>query len=73
LEAVKGHTKYSSYSQGGSNAVANATGNAVMIAGDAILRLKLDLSGIKPGMYQLDFRHDGWDRMLLNGCIIAGK
>jgi hypothetical protein len=59
--------------QGGSKAVANATGNAVMTGGDAILRLTLDLSGTKPGIYQLDFRRDGWDWMLLNCRIVKGK
>lgn len=59
--------------QGQSKPVANATGNAVMSGGDAILRLKLDLSNVKPGVYQLDFRRDGWDWMLLNCRIVLAK
>lgn len=59
--------------QGGSKAVASATGNAVLLNGDDVLRLKLDLSSLAPGMYQLDFRRDGWDWMLLNCRIVAPK
>jgi hypothetical protein len=41
--------------------------------GDAILKLKIDLSSIKPGIYELDFRRHGWDWMLLNCRIVPSK
>jgi hypothetical protein len=59
--------------QGGSNAVAHGTGNAVLSDAEAILKLKLDLSGLKPGIYQFDFRRDGWDWLLLNCRIASAK
>jgi hypothetical protein len=59
--------------QSGSKAAASATGNAALSGGDAILKLRLNLSGLKPGIYQLDFRRDGWDWMLLNCRVIARK
>jgi hypothetical protein len=59
--------------QSGSKPVANAVGNAVLANGDAILKLKIDLSSIKPGIYELDFRRHGWDWMLLNCRIVPSK
>lgn len=59
--------------QGGSRAVANATGNAVLADGNAILKLKLNLSNVKPGIYQFDFRRDGWDWMLLNCRVVPPR
>lgn len=57
--------------EGASRPIATANGKALFAGGNATLKLKLDLSSVKPGVYQFDFRRDGWDWMLLNCRVVA--
>jgi hypothetical protein len=57
----------------GAGPVASGTGDAHIVNGSTMLRLRIKLRTLKPGIYYLDFRRDGRYWMLLTCRLSIGR
>ena len=57
----------------GSAPVASGTGKAHIANGNTMLRLRIKMGKLKPGIYYLDFRRDRWGWMLLTCRLVASR